>query len=437
MHSVVSSDKNYYFVDVNKSKIIQFTGTDVNVLSDDKGVRDAVNNLTRYTLKTFDRYNRASRVPLCDMPLYFVGIHGVYDYKHKELIYTFANRIRADKFDTFNHPAGENVSQEFPLLDDLQDPLYFVEYSDANFVPNPELYITSKTIAYNEELDSFTSYYSTVPSQWIKHQDRIYTPGNRLPFLAQRFYTNEDVLQNYQFGVNVFNSSEQAVGQPVWGVYNFNHEGNENYNYSTLELIEGGLELWEWKANDKRTYFFGDNPVTDSYVTNGLAQPNWNFTTSTPLLGEITSRSMLEIVSAEVPNENKKFDNAQIVTDTDFSAIDSAIGGEYESNMALAIFKTDLIGIGSAINSQSTSGPYLHNPSVDISKRNFAKYREGILRFPLRDFNNNIYSIKDTNAAAPIKARMHGTFLRLKLDTKTRQKFNIFAITIKYRKSYN
>ena len=52
-------------------------------------------------------------------------------------------------------------------------------------------------------------------------------------------------------------------------------------------------------------------------------------------------------------------------------------------------------------------------------------------------YNNNIYSIKGINGSAPIKARMHGTFLRLKLDTKTRQKFNIFAITIKYRKSYN
>ena len=105
--------------------------------------------------------------------------------------------------------------------------------------------------------------------------------------------------------------------------------------------------------------------------------------------------------------------------------------------MAVAIFKTDQVGIGAALNSQTPNITYLHNPSVDVTKRDFAKYREGILRFPLRDFNNNIYSIKDINGPSPIKARMHGTYLRLKLDTKTRQKFNIFAITIKYRKSYN
>ena len=205
---------------------------------------------------------------------------------------------------------------------------------------------------YNEELDSFTSYYSPIPSQWIKHQDRIYTPGNRLPFLAQRFYTNEDVLQNYQFGLNNFNFPIlQSVGQAVNGIYNFNHEGNENYNYSTLELVEGGLELWEWKANDQRAYFFGDTPVTDSYILNSNGQPNWNYTTNVPLLGKITSRSMLEIVSAEVPNENKKFDNAQIVSDYDFNFIDSATGGEYESDMAVAIFKTDQVGIGAALNS--------------------------------------------------------------------------------------
>tara|TARA_R100001591_G_scaffold38282_1_gene49629 strand:- start:429 stop:6293 length:5865 start_codon:yes stop_codon:yes gene_type:complete len=437
MHSVVSSDKHYYFVDVNKSKIIQFTGTDVNVLSDDKGIRDAINNLTKYTLKTFDRYNRASRVSLCDMPLYFIGIHGIYDYKHKELIYTFANRVRADKLDSFNHPVGENVSQQFTDQDDLLDPLYYYELSDNTFLSNPESYITSKTIAYNEELDSFTSYYSAVPSQWIKHQDRIYTPGNRVPFLAQRFYTNEDVVQNYQFNLNQFNNSQQAVGQPINGIYNFLQEGNENYNYSTLELVEGGLELWEWKANDDRAYFFGDIPITDSYILSSGGQPNYDFTTNTSLLDKITSRSMLEIISAEVPNENKKFDNAQIISDYDFNFIDTAAGGEYESDMAVAIFKTDQVGIGAALNSQTPNITYLHNPSVDLTKRDFAKYREGILRFPLRDFNNNIYSIKGINGTAPIKARMHGTFLRLKLDTKTRQKFNIFAITIKYRKSYN
>ena len=51
------------------------------------------------------------------------------------------------------------------------------------------------------------------------------------------------------------------------------------------------------------------------------------------------------------------------------------------------------------------------------------KYREGILRIPLR---NNV-----------INRRAIGTYLRARLTARTTEKFNIFAIMAKYRKSYN
>jgi len=51
------------------------------------------------------------------------------------------------------------------------------------------------------------------------------------------------------------------------------------------------------------------------------------------------------------------------------------------------------------------------------------KYREGILRIPLRNQN--------------VTQRAIGTYLRAKLSARTTEKINIFAIIAKYRKSYN
>ena len=55
------------------------------------------------------------------------------------------------------------------------------------------------------------------------------------------------------------------------------------------------------------------------------------------------------------------------------------------------------------------------------------KYRENILRYPIRA--NTIES------GFPGRAR--GTYCRLRLEIETSEKFNIFAIMAKYRKSYN
>ena len=52
------------------------------------------------------------------------------------------------------------------------------------------------------------------------------------------------------------------------------------------------------------------------------------------------------------------------------------------------------------------------------------KYREGILRFPLRKNNS-------------LQGRMRGTWLKMRLRLWSTDKFNIFAILAKYRKSYN
>ena len=56
------------------------------------------------------------------------------------------------------------------------------------------------------------------------------------------------------------------------------------------------------------------------------------------------------------------------------------------------------------------------------------KYREGVLRIPLR------YSNVGEGESNP---RITGTYLRVRVSARTTEKFNIFAILAKYRKSYN
>ena len=73
------------------------------------------------------------------------------------------------------------------------------------------------------------------------------------------------------------------------------------------------------------------------------------------------------------------------------------------------------------------------------------KYREGVLRFPLR---TNIPDVPDLNNlddnGMPLsniyefdKSRMTGTYLTIKLYSNHEEKFNIFAIGSKLRKSFN
>ena len=56
------------------------------------------------------------------------------------------------------------------------------------------------------------------------------------------------------------------------------------------------------------------------------------------------------------------------------------------------------------------------------------KNREGVLRIPLR------YSNVGEGESNP---RITGTYLRVRVSARTTEKFNIFAILAKYRKSYN
>ena len=62
-------------------------------------------------------------------------------------------------------------------------------------------------------------------------------------------------------------------------------------------------------------------------------------------------------------------------------------------------------------------------PSATLFENTLHKYREGVLRIPLRNQEST--------------QRVVGTYLSANLSARTTEKFNIFAIMAKYRKSYS
>ena len=135
------------------------------------------------------------------------------------------------------------------------------------------------------------------------------------------------------------------------------------------------LSLWKWDdhVSDYKTLFFEDTDTTkveESYILKTIA---------------------------EAPQISKVFDNCRIIMiGTNQTIDDSTIDFNTEITAQQLILGTD------------TS----------------VKYREGVLRFPLRQAQRNL-------------PRMRGTYVNIKYSTKSTEKFNIFAILAKYRQSFN
>ena len=148
----------------------------------------------------------------------------------------------------------------------------------------------------------------------------------------------------------------------------------------TYTFNDNHLSVWKWdeQIHEYKTMFFDENIA--------------------PSVTDIALSGITKSIS-EIPSDVKVFDNAKIV-----------MTPNAKSNLTnqFVIFETELTGFS----------------SLDINNNTVAKYQEGILRFPLRD----------TTQAGP---RMRGTYINIEYSTRSTNKFNIFAILAKYRKSYN
>ena len=376
---------------------------------------------------------------MCDMPLYHVGIHGAFDYSSNSLYMTFSDRRRFDHRDTVQNPTET-----------------FDPYFGQNVIGNPDQVITSSTIRFNEDIDAVVSRYSVYPQQWIEHNGSLYTPKSRLPWISYEDFEGEpNLIGGFR------HSDEDNFGRRLFGVYGFSDRVNmQGYNFYTHELSRGALELWEWEGNQEKTRFFDDiflhNALSGTgeftafhaedsypfYMTDVDADENLIYDTNlqNDLALRIIDKSYVEKIITDAPGENKKFDNLNIVTTVKHIDNNSnnilAYSLDSSNNSTIVrrgIENTDAGMYFEDLHFESDSFPRTRidirttnmpgYPSATLFENTLHKYREGILRVPLRNRNAT--------------QRVVGTYLSANLSARTTEKFNIFAIMAKYRKSYS
>ena len=453
MHSVVASERNLFFFDIRFAKLLKY-GSDKKLvsISDDLGTRDLFEKAVAYgRLKSEERFYDAKRVHLCDMPLYHIGVHGAFDYSSNSLYMTFSDRLRFDHYDAVNNPNGN-------LIENLQatDP-----YTNQNTTTTGDLVITSSTIRYNEDVNAVISKYSVYPQQWIEHDGFLYTPQSRLPWLSY-----EDLEGEASITTGFRHADDNNFGRRLHGVHGLSDRVNmPGYNYYTHELSMGALQLWKWEGNEEKTRFFQDeflhHPLgigvayeelyaEDSYPLyaqtvesvdeDGNVEMLFDTDTQEDFARRIIHKSYIEKIITDAPGENKKFDNLNIVstiksnnnssnnilsylTNTDGT---TRVVARNEENLNASMYFEDLHFESDSfprtrIDIRTTNTPGY--PSTTLFEDTLHKYREGILRIPLRNRQSTQRAI--------------GTYLSANLSARTTEKFNIFAIMAKYRKSYN
>ena len=441
MHSVVASERNLFFFDIRFAKLLKY-GSDKKLVSvsDDLGTRDLFEKAVAYgRLKSEERFYEADRVHMCDMPLYHVGIHGAFDYSSNSLYMTFSDRRRFDHRD-----AVQNPTETF-------DP-----YLGQNVLGNADQVITSSTIRFNEDINAVVSKYSVYPQQWIEHNGSLYTPKSRLPWISYEDFEGEpELIGGFR------HSDDNNFGRRLLGVYGFSDRVNmQGYNFYTHELSSGALQLWQWEGSEEKTRFFDDiflhNALSASgdftafyaedsypfYMTGVDSDGNLEYDTDlqNDLALRIIDKSYIEKIITDAPGENKKFDNLNIVAtvkhidnnsnnilaysldDANNSTvirrgIENTDAGMYFEDLH---FESDSFP-RTRIDIRTTNMPGY--PSATLFENTLHKYREGVLRIQLRNQEST--------------QRVVGTYLSANLSARTTEKFNIFAIMAKYRKSYN
>ena len=280
--------------------------------------------------------------------------------------------------------------------------IYFVDSRYARLFK----YDTEKLISLGDSLGQRSALDTLIKESYdldgFKKTGRNYTSDNTLKFLGIQSifdHKNKELIVTFHNskaddsslyhgntlvfneGVNAFSSYYSAIPN-FWMVVDpaIISTGNQ---VSTSDIIsgastslrEGALKLWLWnnRPDEKKSVFFQED---DTNLIPDLAY--------------------IEKVINENAESSKVFDNVQIIMTPD------VVGGSISS---YAEFLTE-------------------NNTMETLSMDNERYREGILRFPLRTQTST-------------QGRMRGTWLKVKYTADTTEKFNIFAILAKYRKSFN
>ena len=186
----------------------------------------------------------------------------------------------------------------------------------------------------------------------------------------------------YNEGLNAFTSYYSAVPN-LWlnadpGIFTTGHQVDLSYAHEQdlyTSTRQGAneyriqpLQLWKWDSSTEKSKFFGKEEITQ-----------------------------LEKTISENPQSVKVFDTGIIAISPSTTNYEIKYSSEHID----------------------TTGQ-----TYEIVDNSLIRYREGQLRFPLRQTGS-------------ISGRTRGQYLKLEFTAKDSAKFNIFAIMAKYRKSYN
>ena len=207
---------------------------------------------------------------------------------------------------------------------------------------------------------------------------------NKYGFLYKIFDTYSKTIV-YSESINAFTSYYSVTPSKWMGIggyvvsteYDVTPIDNAYRDPAGIRYNRNWLSTWQW---DKQTHGLKTVFFEEQY----------------PAL-EVAMSSITKVIN-EIPSVSKVFDNARIIMTPD----------KVNLTNSLSSFETEIIP--SAI--------------ISIDNDTAVKYQEGILRFPLRN----------TTSAGP---RQRGTYIKIKYSTRSTNKFNIFAILAKYRKSFN
>lgn len=465
--SLVASNLALYFFDINNEKILQYIDKKgLRVLSDEKGIKSKLSSyLNKGRLKVYDKYARDpnARINANDMPLNFIGIHGAFEYKTRRLFYTILDGLRIDNIDRNKYPTGPGVYTD----DEGIECLGINPWKPDNRGGYAERWRINNTVIFNEELDAFTSFSDVTPPHWINHQGYLYSTKNRFNFRSW----NID-LPSYPTNIN--GTSLYFKGHEDYAEVYFN--GGRHRSGS---IKEGSLQLWKYGASPFKNWYYREftygtsTGASNTYNSNelqydsGLDSRELAYTLYTGgamtlenyLLTGVSKHvytSIFETAINDFSTVNKKYDNLNIYVTSNDNQPAQFADLNYDRNM---IDRNGQVAINYNLHPSlfgSNVGPAdqriikdVFYKSVFITDNNNVgmyrfdaitthhKYREGVLRFPLRSNVPDFIDDDDNVLFAWEKSRMTGTYLTTKLYSKLEEKFNIFAVSSKFRRSFN
>ena len=299
--SVVFSDTSVYFVDVNRDAIVKFGSEGLDVISETKGIKNLIRdiisnsegNLKSYKKVTLpdyaielpatgvvgtnsdltDKWNDSDyiRNTWNDYIFRQLGIHGAYDQKNKEVIFTFLDKT-----------------------------------------------LDSSKVGLSEPVTN-TWVYTFYPCLWIHHMGRLFNPKKRIYMDDAVFYDyfipsgNDDVNNSNLSGIGTSFSKKTNItgGNFLIDIDQLGIDPPyENLNHE--DLSNGALQLWQW-----------DFPsVAPGFMFGHLKDDGSN----------LTVYHTLRMIINDFPTENKKFDNFQMSISP--GTFDNSVDGEPIFNFA-------------------------------------------------------------------------------------------------------